>query len=245
MRHFISLTLLLSTFAAGSASARAPLGRGHESDDTGQSGCVTPDGIDLCALTGIVASFDGPVHAGDLVAELAVWEVNLARNDPARSLPLTYKPGYCDDPSNDCNDPLADLRHKLTSVRLERIEITRDITDPGSPITLDTRSRSIVYRDVAALSVVFPWAEIAPQDTALALTPTLGITVSATAGEVGPTRRGNRLIQVQHRDRLYWTLSAEACDGVPILDGESLDDHCIPAGETFMQGHRFTVLPRN
>jgi len=175
--------------------------------------CTTPWGIDLCDLFGRRQAFpfdDDVVAVGDRWSPVQIWITNADGGLPG--LPLTYRDGYV--PA--LADPMADFLSKL-----ERVTVVVDgETSRERVITFDT--------DVTNVVTVADFLDgLKPEELQAA-------PLAAVMPTVYPLPPGD------HSAWVFWTLSAEHCDGLPSA-GEPLEWHCLPGEELFIREIYFSV----
>lgn len=187
--------------------------------------CVTPWGVDLCALTGIEAAFIMPYGWGyKQPAPMGSWWRHYYDgwlvNAPGglEGLPLAYPDWYT--PLHE--DPALDFVAKLVQVRV--------VVDPGLPFE---RAFRIEAPEVGFLTAVDYWGAGA------FLSPLMdGGTFIFFRYVLPPMPPGVHVFEV------YFTVSAAHCDGFLDIAGEPDEDHCVPAGETRTARGRFEFAPQ-
>lgn len=212
----LALVALLAPAAcaeeASISSAPMEMTRVDPTPDT----CVTPWGIDLCALFGVREAFpfDGDqLSRGERWTPVQIWITNAAGGLPG--LPITYRDGY----TPAFADPMADFLSKL-----DRVTVVID----GDT----ARERVVAFEDAGAVTNVVRTeeflADLKPEEMADA-------PLAAVMPRMDPLAPGG------HTAWMFWELSAEHCDGLPATEGEPLEWHCLPGEELFIREVQFEV----
>ncbi len=182
--------------------------------------CVNPAGVDVCELLGVNADFVMAYNENNCVLAGSHWTPAIGSffNEAFGSAeyPLSYPAGYEPFPGGPAEDFLA----KLVSVRVVVDEGTR------TERTYDYPPASIIHR-----VTVGAWSDFTAADDESANWPLLEFTPLVHPLSVGP-----------HRVKVFATLSAESCDGLP--PDPSYGYYCIPPGELLWKDLPFTVAPR-
>ena len=234
-RSLSGLSIVLLSLMVGTARAEPPGGSRaghHDSRDGGRHGpvsCITPWGVDFCALTGRDVTLALPPEmGGSPVAAGSSWTIATAWGTNARGglpgLPLSYRSGY---QTAFPDDPMQDF--------VSKVEKFTVVIDPGTH-----RERRFVFREPMERALL---TTIGDYWGAGGLTGT-GIDAAGQWITVVPTF--SPLPVGDHEIHFIYTLSAESCDGFPSFDGEPLTfegGHCLPAGDfaIFPDWHPYTI----
>ena len=234
-RSLSGLSIVLLSLMVGTARAEPPGGSRaghHDSRDGGRHGpvsCITPWGVDFCALTGRDVTLALPPEmGGSPVAAGSSWTIATAWGTNARGglpgLPLSYRPGY---QTAFPDDPMQDF--------VSKVEKFTVVIDPGTH-----RERRFVFREPMERALL---TTIGDYWGAGGLTGT-GIDADGQWITFVPTFAP--LSVGDHEIHFIYTLSAESCDGFPSFDGEPLTfegGHCLPAGDfaIFPDWHPYTI----
>ena len=175
--------------------------------------CFTPWGVDLNESLGIDDAIVDPdcteIAAGEHFIPLAFWFTNQAGG--TEDTPLTYPAGYT--PSTAA--PMDDFLAKLVSIRYVARPTQRTASYQGTS--------ALIFVPVEAIwggSGFFPdsW---------------MGFTTAVFVPRLAPMPPGDYEID------LYFTLSAEHCDGL----GDVPEENCMPAGELLWWTFAVTITP--
>jgi len=191
---------------------------------------IAPGAPDWCEIlpSGNTIYFNfRTAHPGNTVTPFSAWGTNSIGGAP--ELPLTYKAGYCSNPINNYNDPMADLHSKVKYLRaIESIwDITADPENPDTWVNIDEKITK--YKRPELLQFLTTWdAAFGIYADPFGPTPLLFYLPTFHVGRVmnGQQQQGRIIL---HIIDIYWGLSSEHCDGLPSLFGEPLERHCIPA----------------